>query len=155
MSGVSVTSGNVDLDTLAAGGAAFVDRLAQFKAAKDAADAAVANLALGRDAREALDAAARTLDEAKAEAENIKAQALRDATQTQKTVSDWAAGTRDAAAQALMRADAKESDATARLAAASATLDAANKAKAESDDKIAAAKASLTAAYEAGLGKLG
>jgi hypothetical protein len=68
MSGVSITSGSVDMDAVLSGGQAFVDRLAQLNAATDGLQQAQADLQLGKDARSALDEASRQLDAAKNEA---------------------------------------------------------------------------------------
>jgi hypothetical protein len=139
MSGVSITSGNVDMDAVLSGGQAFVDRLAQLKSSIDGARQAQADLALAKDARSAMDEAARQLDQAKQDAETIRARALADATTAQKSLNDWAAATRDAAAQALMRAEGKERDADQKLAAAQTALADANSKLADADAKLAKA----------------
>jgi colicin import membrane protein len=149
MSGVSVVSGSVDLDAITGGGQAFVDRLNDFKAAADAARQAKADLGIAGDAVAARDEASRTLEAAKTEAQAIRDKALADAQAAQESCNSWSQATRDAAAQALMRADAREQEATAKLAAADEAHKAAAKANAEAQDLLAKHQAAAEAVAKA------
>jgi hypothetical protein len=141
--GMSIDQGsNVDLQAILAGGADFMDRLERFNSAKQAADAAVANLNLGKAALEARDEASRQLDAAKEEAAAIKQQAVANATAAQKQLNDFVAATMAEQNRAMQSAQAKEAEADQKLLAANERLAAADKAKAD-------AVALLTKASEA------
>src|SRR6516162_694476 len=70
MTGVSITSGggnSIDMDLIVAGGQPLLDRLADYKAQRDAAADAMAKLALGREVFQARDDLARARGEFEAE----------------------------------------------------------------------------------------
>jgi hypothetical protein len=68
-------SGDIDPEIVRAGGKEFAQRLAQFKAAKDGAEAALANLKIGKDARIAYDNAQKLIEDGKAQVAAMIAEA--------------------------------------------------------------------------------
>src|SRR5215470_3578990 len=121
--GVSVVSGGgFDADAILAGGQAFTDRLQQFRDTKAMLDQALADLALGKDARAAMDEAARQLDAARAEAEQIRQQALEKATKTQRDLNEFSANVMAEQKRAMEAAQAAELEANQKLADAKAIL---------------------------------
>jgi hypothetical protein len=151
MSGVSITEGGSGLDVAAvlAGGPEFMARLQAWKDAKDAHDAALADLNLGKGARAALDEASRTLDAAKAQAEAIQAEALDKATKTQKQLNEFVAQVQGEQTRAMESAQSKEREASQKLAAADENHAASVKALNEANDKLAKANAAQDAVSKA------
>jgi uncharacterized coiled-coil DUF342 family protein len=159
--GVSITEGNsggsLDMDLVLKGGQAFLDRLAQLKAAKDAADESMANLGCAQNVVALRDEAARRLDEAKNEATKISDEALQRAAAAQKAANEWISQTKDqtmadrlAAAEMKAEAEKMHADAKAALAEANRKHDAA-------DAKLTSinAKEQAFAAAAAVLGRVG
>lgn len=119
--GMSIDQGpNIDLSAIIAGGADFLARMQKFKDAKETAEQALANLGLGKDARAALDEAARTLDEAKNKRDADLAAFMKQTTDTKASVEDWAAATKAEATKALADAQAQLADAKAKADGANA-----------------------------------
>ena len=128
--GVSIYSGtgsNVDIAAILEGGDAFMQRLAAFKKARDAAEKATADLALGKQASEALDEAARIRDEVKATRDGELQKVMVHVSSVKADTQDWAAAqrgaamaTREEAERLLAAAEAKHQEATATLADANA-----------------------------------
>ena len=113
--GMSIDQGpNIDLSAIIAGGADFLARMQQFKDAKETAEQALANLGLGKDARAALDEAARTLSEAQNKRDADLAAFMKQTTDARKSIEDWAAATKAEAAKALADAQAQLADAKAK-----------------------------------------
>jgi hypothetical protein len=147
MSGVSISEGNSGLDVAAVlkGGDEFMRRLQAFQDAKAAHDAAYERLGIGRNAAAEMDKAARMVNEAKAEADKVSAEALEKATKTQKDLNEFVAKARDETTASLRRAQEKEAEADRRLALANTALAHA----AAKDDAAAAKLADVTAKQEA------
>jgi colicin import membrane protein len=147
LSGVSITEGGSGLDvaTVLSGGPEFMARLQQWKEAKDAHDAAYERLGIGTNAAAEQDRAARMVNEAKAEADKVSAEALEKAAKTQKDLNAFVAQARDETTAALRRAQEKEAEADRRLAMANTAL-----AHATAKDNAAEAKlADVNAKQEA------
>jgi hypothetical protein len=153
---VSITSGNVDMDAIIAGGPALLQRLDDFKTQRDTAVQALADLALGKTVAEARDQLARdraafeqekadTLDQLGKQVASIKADT--DAWKRAVVAKHMA----DSEAAAADRAEAEKllSDAKAERAAAAAE-------KAANDEKAAALDAAQKAftAAQAALSKV-
>src|SRR5258705_4359438 len=144
--GMSIDQGpNIDLSAIIAGGADFLARMQQFKDAKETAEQALANLGLGKDARAALDEAARTLSEAQNKRDADLAAFMKQTTDTRKSIEDWAAATKADAANALADAQAQLADAKAKADGANTVYADASvamqKAQDNADAVIASAKA--------------
>src|SRR5258705_9580207 len=133
--GMSIDQGpNIDLSAIIAGGADFLARMQKFKDAKETAEQALANLGLGKDARAALDEAARTLDEAKNKRDADLAAFMKQTTDTKTSVEDWAAATKADAAKALADAQAQLADAKAKADGANTVYAAASGAMQKAQD---------------------
>ena len=99
---VSAGSGGLDLDTIVSGGAAFVQRLAEFQIAAAAYKKSLDDLNLGQSAQRAYDEAQALLAQAKAkiqaaegEAERTVADARRRADKFDRDVAEAKASLRD------------------------------------------------------------
>jgi hypothetical protein len=157
MSGVSITSGpGIDIDAVVSGGPEFIQRMSDFKSAKEAFEKSLADLALGKQAREALDEASRIRDQAKAERDVEMDKLLKHVAAIKADTNDWASKTRGEAlatreeAQAQLKAaEAKHQEASATLADAQAKHDAINAKLAALKAKFAAGHAGLMADIEA------
>lgn len=113
--GMSIDQGpNIDLSAIIAGGADFLARMQQFKDAKETAEQALASLGLGKDARAALDEAARTLSEAQNKRDADLAAFMKQTTDTKAAIEDWAAATKAEATKVLADAQAQLADAKAK-----------------------------------------
>jgi hypothetical protein len=106
MSGVSITSGSPDIDMIVSGGQDLLNRMQAFKDARDAAQQALADLQLGKDARAARDEAQRILDEAKTKRDADLAALLVEITNARQDVKNWERETRGAAMATREQADA-------------------------------------------------
>jgi hypothetical protein len=136
MSGVSIVScGGSDLDSILSGGQDFIDRLAAFKAAKEAADQARSDLALGKEARAALDEAARILDEAKNTRDAELAKLIAEINAARTDAKNWAAETRASAMASREQAEAHLAEAQRKHDAASKTLADAEQKAADGSDR--------------------
>jgi hypothetical protein len=160
MSGVSISEGSnsgLDVAAVLAGGQEFMNRLKQWKDAKDQHDAAYERLGLGVNVAAEMDRAARMTAEAQLEAEKISTQALEKATASQKSLNEFVAAARDEASRAMESAQQKEREAASKLAAADEARAAANKMFAEASAKLADvnAKQEAFAAAAAVLGRVG
>jgi hypothetical protein len=140
MSGVSITSGGnngFDAPAILAGGAEFLARLQEFTDRKNAADAAYARLGIGENVAAEMDKAARMTSDAKAEADSIVNQAMQDAAARQKSLGEFIAQARDAAAADRQDAAALKAAAEQDRANAAILLADAARAKAEAEAKLA------------------
>ncbi|SRR6266478_464932 len=144
--GMSIDQGpNIDLSAIIAGGADFLARMQQFKDAKETAEQALANLGLGKDARAALDEAARTLDEAKNKRDTDLAAFMKQTTETRTAVESWATAIRAEAAKVLADAQAQLADAKAKADGANTVYAAASGAMQKAQDNADAVTASAKA----------
>jgi hypothetical protein len=117
--GMSIDGGsNLDVQTILAGGSAFMQRLEQWKTAKDEHDKAYERLGIGQNVAAEMDKAARMTAEAKLEAEAISKQALEAASKSQRTLNEFVATAKDEANRAMRSAQEKEAEADRKLAAA-------------------------------------
>jgi hypothetical protein len=115
--GVSIDQGsNVDLSTIAAGGAEFVKRLQDFTDRKNAADAAYERLGIGKDAAAEQDKAARMVSEAKVEADALLKKHFEQIASSKAAVEEWATETKRITLAAREAAEAKEKHADQRHA---------------------------------------
>jgi hypothetical protein len=151
--GVSITEGNsggsLDMDLVLKGGQAFLDRLQQLKDAKDGAEQARQNLGIAQNVVALRDEAARLVDQAKAEADGIKDEALSKAAQAQKAANEWLGQTKDAAAADRLAAAQLKADAEALHKAASENHVASVAALNEANDKLTKAAAAHEAVLAA------
>jgi hypothetical protein len=139
MSGVSITSAGAgfDMDAIIAGGPDLLRRMADFKAQRDAAVQALADLQLGKSAAEARDALARDRaafeEQKKAELDNL----AKHVTSIKADTDTWRRETvaksmadREAAAAERASAERAHSDAKAALAEA-------NRKNSDADSRLA------------------
>jgi hypothetical protein len=155
MSGVSVTEApNIDIAAILEGGAEFQKRMQAFKDARDAANEARENLALGKTAREALDESARVLAESKNTRDAELAKLMAEIGRTKTDVSNWAAETRASAMAAREQAEALQAEAERKHQIASETLAAAQKQADEINGRVEALKAKFRAQHAALAGEV-
>lgn len=142
--GVSAEAANLDLNAIAAGGSEFIKRIADFNAAKETAEKAYADLALGKAAQDAYDQAAKVLADAKSKRDADNAACDADLAARRASTEEWVLNTKAAAQAALDEARAKAAEAEANRRATQAALDdakasqsAANAALKDAQDKAA------------------
>jgi hypothetical protein len=151
MSGVSITSGSpgVDLDAIIRGGDEYMKRVAEFRAAQQAAEDARTRLGIANNVLELRDQASRHLSEAQQQADAIKNQALQDASRAQKSLQEWGAQTRDLTEADRVAASQLRSEAEALHKTARESHDAAAQKLAEAEDKLSKAQAAHAAVMAA------
>jgi hypothetical protein len=148
--GMSIDGGsNLDVQTILAGGSAFMSRLEQWKTAKEEHDRSYERLGIGQNVAAEMDKAARMTAEARLEAEAISKQALEAASKSQRTLNEFVATAKDEANRAMRAAQEKEAEADRRLAAAKEAHAAADAKLAEADDRLGKAKAAHEAVLAA------
>jgi hypothetical protein len=137
MSGVSVVSGGgIDLDAVVAGGPDLLKRMEDFKAARDTAVQAQADLALGKEVHEARDQLAR--DRAAFEADKAAQTAA-----IEKHIADIKADLDSWKRETIAKTMADRESAAADRAGADRVLAAANQYSADAARKLADAEAKL------------
>jgi colicin import membrane protein len=143
MSGVSVVSGGgIDLDAIVAGGPDLLKRMEDFKAARDTAVQAQADLALGKEVHEARDQLAR--DRAAFEADKAAQTAA-----IEKHIADIKADLDAWKRETIAKTMADREAAAADRESADRVLAAANKYSAAAAQKLAEAEDKLAAANNA------
>jgi hypothetical protein len=152
VSGVSIDGGggaSLDVQQVLNGGQAFLDRLQAFQDAKAAHDAAFAKLGLGQNAAAEMDRAARMVEQAKAEAEQIRAQELEKSVSKQRQLNEFIAQATDETKRAMESAQAKERELEALRIAAVEDRRATARALDEANAKLEAARGAHAAVQAA------